>query len=182
MSVLRLHLVVMSVLAGILLSGIPGWSDETDNSEGSEKAVEIAKQQREVQAFLALLGDQSSCVTLKAEQACKSSYVTCVDNADAWVVQYMIDPQCEIKTDGRLGVNLLIDVVSGQVISHYPEIEYFDEPDFCLDDPDCLVVPEADSDPPRCLNFIYSPLKSSFVDYSNTACRCRGQHCQLAGF
>jgi hypothetical protein len=175
-----LRLVITSVFITFFLSAGQGWSDEAERSEGRQKAVEIAQQQREVQAFLTLLDSHRSCVNLKVERACESAYVTCVDNPDAWVVHYLIDPKCEIKTDGRLSVNLLIDVASGQVASRYPEIQYFDEPDFCLEEPDCVAVPAEDAVPQACLNFIYAPLKASSAGPVKAACRCQEGRCRLA--
>ena len=104
--------------AGLLAGGSIGYTygegGPDSRPEGEARAVEIAGQQKEVLALLSVLKNKKHCINVHAEKACDSSYVTCFDNPDAWVVRYIIRDACGIPTDGRLGVNLLIDAAAGE--------------------------------------------------------------------
>ena len=73
----------------------------------------------------------------------------------------------------------MINGVSGQVMSRYPEIDYFDEPEYCLEDADCLIVPATESQPENCRNSIYASLQSVSAEQQNGSCRCKEHRCEL---
>ncbi|MCC6758897.1 MAG: hypothetical protein IT395_04650 [Candidatus Omnitrophica bacterium] len=141
-----------------------------------EKALQIALQTKEAQALLNYRnGALAGCLEKKVVKSCDSEWVTCRDNA--WVVQYLLTPQCPVPVagtgqgDGRLGMNFVIDGMTGDIISHYPEVEYFANDRFCRDDADCV------GDSKECLNFAAAPFSHS--EGNPVSCRCREAQCIL---
>jgi hypothetical protein len=173
-----------------------GCSRPANAALSAQQALTIAQNQKEVEA-LYLLGDGvlKDCLLSKVERSCDSDWVSCID--EAWVVSYRLRPDCPVKGDERLGITLLIDGKDGQVISHFPELAYFQQPQFCMEDYDCTaLLPEATAknasvspvffqEKGECYNFIFAPLyrmnaaesrlesKDPFV-----ACVCRDQRCE----
>lgn len=141
-----------------------------------EEILSIAESVPEVKAFRELDERVTPCIERIVKPSCESDYVTCRDNA--WVVQYQISSDCAIVSDGRLSVNLLIDGVTGEVVSRFPEIEYFQDRMFCREDYDCLrSVPQHGA--VHCLNFIYEPLaRDPLVSLPEEECLCRDQVCR----
>lgn len=136
----------------------------------AEKAMQIAFQTKEAQALLNYRnGALAGCLEKKVVKSCDSEWVTCRDNA--WVVQYLLTPQCPVKGDGRLGMNFVIDGMSGEIISHYPEVEYFANDRFCRDDGDCVGGSK------ECLNFAAAPFAPLGTDPAS--CRCQESQCIL---
>jgi hypothetical protein len=119
------------------------------------------------------------------ERSCDSDWVTCIE--DAWVVSFRARPDCPVKGDERLGVTLLIDGKSGRVISRFPELTYFQQPQFCMEDYDCLLSPSSSPSSPdgTCYNFIFAPLHrieekkaEAHSSRADSVCVCRNQQCQ----
>lgn len=102
--------------------------------------------------------------------------MTCIDNA--WVVQYTLHASCPVKSDGRLAANFLIDGVSGKIISKYPEVEYFENPQFCRDQADCLCGPGGNfaNAAPHCMNFIHAPFADGTIS-TCSQCICKSGLC-----
>lgn len=118
------------------------------NAEG---AAVKARTVSEVQALYALNnGFLAACIDVTTEKSCDSDWVTCRE--DAWVVKFTAGDRCPVKHDGRLAVVLLIDGKTGDIISRFPEIEYFQDEKFCRDDFDCLC--SGIRDQAQCRNFI----------------------------
>lgn len=136
----------------------------------AQKALQIAAQTPEAKAIITYRNAAlAACLEKKVVRSCDSEWVTCRDNA--WVVQYLLTAQCPVKSDGRLGMNFVIDGLSGEIISHYPEVEYFADERFCRDDADCL------GGKTECLNFIAAPF--AHVEETTSPCRCQGGQCIL---
>lgn len=148
------------------------YKSEADNSS-AQKALRIAADTAEVKALMAYRqAALASCLQVTIARSCDSEWVTCRD--DAWVVQYLLSTQCPVKSDGRLGMNFVIDENSGQIISHYPELEYFNDVSFCRDDVDCIggVVDGQN----QCVNFVAAP----FAHFQITVpCQCQQGQCIL---
>ncbi len=116
-----------------------------------KQALTIAEKTEAVKSFYALQeGGYVQCMTKQVVRPCDTDWVTCID--EAWVVKYEINPRC-IDHDGRLSVTLLIDAVSREIKSVFPEAEYFQDPQYCLASYDCL------SGKNDSLNFIYGQIK-----------------------
>lgn len=146
-----------------------------------EEIIAIAESVAEVKAFRELDDRVTPCIERIVKPSCESDYVTCRDNA--WVVQYQMSSDCPILSDGRLSVNLLIDGGTGEIVSRFPEIEYFQDRMFCREDYDCLCsLPQHGS--AHCLNFIYEPLARDPVgslpeeEPLCSECLCRDQVCR----
>lgn len=139
-----------------------------------EQAQAIAEKAPETEALLTYHhGALASCLERKVTRTCESDYVSCRDNA--WVVQYLVPETCGVKTDGRLGMYYLIDGPTGEIVSRYPELPYFQNEQFCRDDADCLggmVKGEVD-----CLNFIAAPF-AGFDAKQPSPCFCKAGQCQ----
>lgn len=142
-----------------------------------EKALRIAAGTPEARALAAYRnGALSDCLSVKVMRSCDSQWVTCRDNA--WVVEYLPSGHCPVKGDGRLGMYFVVDGTTGQIISRYPELEYFSDPRFCRDDADCLAVKDKES--LQCLNFIAGPFYQPSPGPGGQSCRCFKGRC--AGF
>ncbi|MGE0268811.1 MAG: hypothetical protein AB7S78_10215 [Candidatus Omnitrophota bacterium] len=141
-----------------------------------KQALIIAESTKEVELLYKLhKGRLENCIDKEVVKPCESGWVTCIDNA--WVVQFTISDICQIEHDGRLGLTILIDAVTGRIISRYPEAEYFEQESYCLDDSDCACdqsVPEQ----MICSNFIFSQVKGN-ADLSCELCRCSKNKCVL---
>jgi hypothetical protein len=143
----------------------------------AEDALRVANQVKEVQAFLsfnhlnqALWED---CVEREVELSCESDWVTCIDNA--WVVKYFLSAMCRGDYDERLGVTLVINSKTGDIISRFPEVEYFEDPWFCRNDDDCLAQQRAIDQRIICQNFIYY---RTSLSTSLEVCVCQQDRCQ----
>ncbi len=141
----------------ILLIAAFGCAKPQPKMMSAEDAEEKALRVSEVRALYALNnGALASCIDVKTEKSCDSGWVTCRE--DAWVVKFIAGDRCSVRQDGRLGVVLLIDGKTGEIISRFPEIEYFQDEDFCRDDFDCLC--SAVPDRIQCRNFIQAQAKA----------------------
>jgi hypothetical protein len=148
-------------------------------SISADAAFAIAQKTPEVKALRTLYdGALQECLETKVVRPCDSQgWVTCVDNA--WVVQYELSAACPVKSDGRLAANFLIDGMSGKVISKYPEVEYFADPQFCRDNADCLCsrVGNFANTGVTCLNFIHAPFKQDVISPCGQ-CICKNGRCR----
>lgn len=140
----------------IVLAAVLGCAKPQPRMMSAEDAAAKARQVSEVQALFALNnGALASCIDIKTEKSCDSDWVTCRE--DAWVVKFVVGERCPVKHDGRLGVILLVDGKTGEIVSRFPEIEYFQDAGFCRDDFDCLC--SADVKQAGCENFIQAQAK-----------------------
>ena len=136
-----------------------------------QEALKIAKESEEVQAFLSLQIDGwEQCVEKKVDKPCDSGWVTCIE--DAWVVKYFLKESCAPRFDERLGVTLLIDAKTGKIISRFPEVMYFEDKAYCLEDYDCL----KSASEGICKNFIYTVNEERDKDPAST-CQCQESKC-----
>jgi hypothetical protein len=139
-----------------------------------EQALAIAEGTLEAKAFLEFRhGKFAECVQRRVEKPCDSNWVTCID--DAWVVKFIVAQRCALEHDGRLDLTFLIDAKSGEVISKYPEIEYFSDPTFCRDDDDCMAVPIFEN---QCRNFVFAQADEGVVK-KEISCFCSQSACAI---
>jgi len=136
------------------------------------EALAITEKTPEAQALLNYRnGVLASCIKKEVVRTCDSGYVSCRDNA--WVVQFLTD-ECPVRADGRLGLYLLVDGLTGEVLSRYPETDYFQSETFCRDDGDCLQGQIGSTD--TCLNFIAAPFYQ-FSPEKIGGCSCTTGQC-----
>ena len=153
---------------------VPGCAEPQPKVMSAEEAAAKARAVSEVQALYTMNDDQfAGCIDVKTEKSCDSDWVTCRE--DAWVVKFIVGERCPVKHDGRLGVVLLIDGKTREVISKFPEIEYFQDEGFCRDDLDCLCEGEAQGT--QCRNFIQAQAKAGTAPPVFQKGRCLKDHC-----
>ena len=140
-------------------------------------AVLVAEKTKEAEAFYNLQGGHfRNCIEKEVLRPCDSDWVTCIDHA--WVVRFQLGKTCGIEHDGRLSLTFLIDAVTGQIISKFPEADYFQKETHCLIDADCLCVGSTDkAETASCLNFVYGQLSLS-PSQGCGECRCQNNICQ----
>ena len=135
-----------------------------------EKALSIAKESQEAKMFYQFLDRQhKGCMKEEVVSSCESDWVTCID--DGWVIHFSPREDCSIEHDGRLALNLVINK-EGAIISKFPEKEYFQRKDYCLEDYDCIQRQH------QCVNFITAPLLEE-REGQEQQCVCFHQACQL---
>jgi len=138
--------------------------------------LRIAENTPEAKGLYALHeGLFDSCVEKQVLRPCDTDWVTCVE--DAWMVHLLAGEECGVKHDGRIGVNILIDEITGEIRSRFPEADYFASEVFCRDDFDCLMIPK-DTVNGECMNFIFGQLKND-KSLSGMVCKCLESVCTL---
>lgn len=138
----------------------------------AESAMTAAQKTGEAKAFLAMdNGRFNACLSRRVVRPCDSEWVTCID--DAWVVEFAAEKACNVVHDGRLSLRILIGK-EGNIISRFPEKEYFADPQYCMESYDCLsVIDEIGAD---CRNFIYGQMDAG-IKKGEGSCECRHQKC-----
>ena len=140
------------------------------------EALRIAEQSPEVRALYALNhGRLQDCLIASVMKPCESDWVSCVE--DAWVVRFEVGGSCGIQHDGRLGVFLLIDEVTGRIRSRYPEASYFEKKNYCQDNADCLSLFLREGGA-EAVNFIYAPLERREVQFKGEGV-CEDNACRI---
>ncbi len=135
----------------------PHAEHETKLKLSRKQALVVAEQLEVVKALYDLRnGSLANCIEVSVVKPCDSEWVTCVDNA--WVVKFEVGSLCAIQHDGRLNVTVLVDGNTGEVLSQYPEVDYFKSKEFCRDTTDCIQVNtrSAGQDQNQCYNFVYA--------------------------
>lgn len=157
----------------VFLISVLGCHKSAAENSSAQRALRIAANTAEVKALMAYRqAALASCLKITIARSCDSEWVTCRDNA--WVVQYLLSAQCPVESDGRLGMNFVIDEESGQIISCYPEIEYFNDVSFCRDDADCIGgVGDGEN---KCVNFVAAPFAHFQIA---VPCQCQQGQCIL---
>ena len=141
-----------------------------------EQAVLIAEATDEAKALYNLdNGRYRNCIEAKVNRPCEVDWVTCIE--EAWAIEYYVGEVCKTNHDGRLSVMILVDGVSGDILSRFPEVKYYNEDRYCLESYDCLGVISDDGQPAQCLNFIYGQLEDFSID--EEACQCLDNVCTL---
>ncbi len=138
-----------------------------------KEALIVAEQTGEVAALYGLRnGELTNCIEKSVKRPCESSWVTCIE--DAWVVAINVGEMCPVKHDGRLSVTIVVNDITGQIISKFPEKPYFESPFYCLEDYDCMgSLAEGEK---LCQNFIYSQLYTQ--KEGDFECLCQEHICQ----
>lgn len=166
---------MMNVAAGIALMAAAATAQPNTDMISAAEALALGRKVPEAEALYAVQGGRwASCIESKAVRSCESDWVTCVE--DGWVVSFFFGDRCALKHDGRLSVTVLINGKTKQMISRFPEKEYFADPSFCRDAHDCLPVEHSPEQTPVCQNFIFSQL-SGVADEG--ACRCAENACEI---
>ncbi|MBP9854753.1 MAG: hypothetical protein KBD53_07795 [Candidatus Omnitrophica bacterium] len=143
-----------------------------------KQALIIAESTKEAELLYKLYdGRLENCIDKEVVKPCDSGWVTCIESA--WVVQFTLSDICNIKHDGRLGLTILIDSITGRIISRYPEAQYFESETYCMDNSDCVCEP-VDPHNPVCGNFIFAQVKGD-ADLMCTMCECSANRCVLKG-
>lgn len=160
-----------SVLVGMSLIGCCLGCTAEFSSQDALKSVEKTE---EMKSFYDVIGkDKESCFVKKVVRPCDTDWVTCID--DAWVVEISIKDEC-FSHDGRLSFNVLLDEKSGKIISRFPEVGYFKDPSYCLEDYDCLLVASGKEEDIRCENFIHAQI-NGVNEVNSKACYCQKGMC-----
>lgn len=170
------------ILASILVMSIFCSSDALSEQKllTRKQAAIVAEQTPEVQALYELNnGRFRNCIVKETLKPCDSNWVTCVE--DAWVVKFWPGEICSLKADGRLSVTILVDAVTGNIISRYPEVDYFESSLYCLESYDCMESNKSDEREQHCVNFIYGQIQldengEQMYD-SSESCKCENHQC-----
>lgn len=135
-----------------------------------QKALMIAQATKEVEGLFALENQRFvNCIETEVLKPCESQWVTCIE--DAWVVRFSLGKTCGVEHDGRLNVTLLVDGITGKIISRFPEADYFESPAYCHDHFDCLALASAENEPPQCLNFIFGQIEGAVKKEGQCVCQ-----------
>lgn len=162
------------------LLGVSGsaWADGKAPLISKEQALTIVEQTPEAKAIESIYDNAlATCLDKRVDRPCDTKWVTCIDNA--WVVQFFVTDRCRVKTDGRLGLNIVVNDQSGQIISRYPEVDYFNDPHFCREQYECLPVAIQDSSSVACLNFVHAPFILKGDAIMPTDCTCQKNRCVI---
>lgn len=137
------------IWAAILIFGF--WSDRS-KPIGAKEALRIASALPVVKSFKTAVSTYAldSCVEQQVVRPCDTDWVTCIE--EAWVVQFSIDKTCH-PHDGRLSVTVVVNGLDRDIISVFPEKQYFVRPRYCLEDYDCLC------DRQHAFNFVFGQLQ-----------------------
>ena len=174
--------VLSFIVIWIFVSWVVTYAAETKKPLTRKAALNKAEMLPVTAAFYDLQdGRFQNCIDKEVLKPCDTDWVTCID--DAWVVKFTLSKQCRVHHDGRLSLTIVLNSVTGELISNFPEKDYFESPVYCLEGYDC--IPLILSDRVRCLNFIHAPLErlsgdgggSEVADFS---CHCGESQCRLS--
>lgn len=141
-----------------------------------KEALIVAESTEEVELFYTMHdGRLKNCIEKEVIKPCESDWVTCVE--DAWVVQFTVGAVCPIDHDGRLGITILVDAITGRVISRFPEADYFRARSYCMESYDCLAVQGGD-EIMTCENFIFGQIDAK-ASTASTTCACLNSECRV---
>lgn len=156
----------------IILYSTAGYADLVDKAEHltRKQAMVIAESMPEAKGLYGLAGGKFvNCIEKEVIRPCDTDWVTCVD--DAWVVRFSVGSTCPVEHDGRLDLYIVLNDKTGDVISKFPEAEYYEDSAYCLEDYDCLCT-QGD----ECQNFIHA--QANFDGAKRcSACECRNNIC-----
>jgi hypothetical protein len=169
--------------AGLIFSlGMASADQEAASPERllSRKEVRLlAEKTEEARALYQLNnGRYFKCIEVSVEEPCESDWVTCIE--DAYVVKFRLGEPCGLKHDGRVGLTFLIDRRTAQIISKYPEADYFNNARHCLNNDDCVLRHDQENGIGECLNFIHGQEHRQAVEqiqYDSLDCRCLDMLC-----
>jgi hypothetical protein len=140
-----------------------------------KKALLVAETTNETKMLYALKeGRFINCIEKSVIRPCDTDWVTCVKNA--WVVEFVFGEICGIDHDGRMSLRFLIDEISSNIVSRFPEVQYFEDAKYCLEDFDCVEVEQGDD--MNCQNFIYGQLEENF-NVVTEKCLCSSNKCHI---
>jgi len=141
---------------------------------GKEETLRLARQTAEAQAFFNLAEKRGKgCLDARVMRPCDTDWVTCID--DAWVVRFSVSETCLSSSNEQLSLTLLINSKTGDILSRYPELPYFEDPSYCLIDADCRLG-AGPAQFTECKNFIHALLENP--DSPNDAeCVCLESRC-----
>ncbi len=152
-------------------------SEEVKKLLTMRQALTIAEMTPEVEGLYSLGGGfLFNCIEKEVLRPCETDWVSCVDNA--WVARFTVGSRCPVKHDGRLNIYIVIDDRSGNIISRFPEAQYFKDPAYCLENYECLFINNPQSRESACYNFIYGQISGNVQP--NSACICQNNRCEMA--
>lgn len=172
---LRKILITVLVLVG-MFAGREGCAQSSAKTLSRKEALTIAESTEEAEQFYTMYeGRLKNCIEKEVVKPCESDWVSCIENA--WVVQFTIGDICKIEQDGRLGLTILVDALTGQILSRFPDVEYFKDGRYCLDDSDCLCGRAGEGER-QCYNFVAAQVLG-LADFQCRQCQCVQNQCVL---
>ncbi len=172
---LKFVLIVIAAGAGVTATGLASAQSAAQTLTRKE-ALLVAESTDEAELFYTMYnGRLKNCIEKEVVKPCESGWVTCIENA--WVVQFTVGDICDIEHDGRLGLTVLIDALTGKVLSRYPEADYFRHMNYCFDDNDC-VCGKPTGKGRKCFNFISGQIEG-MADFQCQLCACVDNRCVI---
>ncbi|MBZ0098553.1 MAG: hypothetical protein K8F30_05690 [Taibaiella sp.] len=172
---LKKFLISVLIISGTF-AGREGYAQSSAKTLTRKEALTIAESTAEAEKFYTMYeGRLKNCIEKEVVKPCESDWVSCIENA--WVVQFTIGDICKIEQDGRLGLTILVDALTGQILSRFPEVAYFNEESYCLDDSDCICGREGEG-PRLCYNFVAAQVLG-VADFQCRQCGCVQNQCVL---
>lgn len=157
-------------LKGFLVFGVLGILLSGCSDVSSDRALKVVEQTEEIKNFYSLVdAKKEQCFEKRVVRPCDTDWVTCIE--DAWVVEISVKQECFVH-DGRLSFHGLVDEKDARIISRFPEVGYFEDSLYCLEDYDCMKNEVSD----LCQNFIYAQLATG-VELTSDRCVCQNNKC-----
>lgn len=168
------HKVLLLALVTLVITGGVVYAQGMVKTLTRKEALIVAESTDEAALLYTMYeGRLENCIEKEVVKPCESDWVTCIENA--WVVQFTVGDVCRIEQDGRLGLTILIDALTGRILSKYPEADYFRKSQFCLDDSDCICGKETEEGI-ACHNFISAQVEG-VADFQCRQCACIENTC-----
>ena len=172
---LRKVVVVSTIFLLSYVSGV-SYAQPSVRTLTRKEALIVAESTEEAEHFYTMYdGRLKNCIEKEVIKPCETDWVTCIENA--WVIQFTVGDVCHIEQDGRLGLTILVDALTGRVLSRFPEVDYFKTADYCLDDSDCICG-HAKKGERQCYNFIAAQVQN-LADFQCRQCQCVESKCIL---
>ncbi|MCA9394079.1 MAG: hypothetical protein KC900_07735 [Candidatus Omnitrophica bacterium] len=173
----RWHNLISYILAmALVIAAVPVAAQTAETRLTRKEALVVAESTEEAELLYTMYdGRLKNCIEKEVVKPCESDWVTCIENA--WVVQFTVGEICGIEQDGRLGLTILIDALTGRVLSKFPEADYFRGTRYCMDDSDCICGRPTNQGR-QCFNFISAQVEG-VSDFQCRACRCVQSECTV---
>lgn len=172
------NIAVLILSAGLVLSGTGTACAQSAVKKLTRKEALVIAESTEEAALLYTMydGRLENCIEKEVVRPCESDWVSCIENA--WVIQFTVGDICGIEQDGRLGLTILIDALTGRVLSKFPEADYFRHKRYCMDDSDCICG-RVTAEGRKCYNFISAQVEG-VAEFQCRVCHCVENECKIA--